>query len=408
MIKLTVTLEHRFKSSPDGRLWSQTMFPYSFWQRYLEVFDRVNILARVLKVWSVPEDWKRVDGRGVSFSPVPHYIGVLKYLLRARSVECAVQSGLGERDAIIMRVGSHLAACLEPKLRQEGRPYGVEVLGDPYDVFAPGSVRHPLRPFLRWWAPRILRRQCANACAAAYVTENALQKRYPPAARAFSTFYSDVQTSEEAIVMFPRTYQKVPMFKIITVGSLEQLYKAPDILIDSVSLCVREGLNIHLVLVGDGRHRHELEAKVTSLGLGARVQFMGQVAAGKGVRAQLDSADLFVLPSRTEGLPRAMIEAMARGLPCIGSSVGGIPELLPLENMVPPGNALALASKIREVLSDPSRMTRMSARNLKKAREFEDHILAKRRREFYQAVKDRTAEWLAERDMRRMRGDLDR
>src|SRR5205809_1714074 len=121
-----------------------------------------------------------------------------------------------------------------------------------------------------------------------------------------------------------------------------------------------------MVIVGSGGYQAQLEARAAALGIGTRVQFRGQLAAAEAVRAELDRADLFVLPSRQEGLPRAMIEAMARGLPCIGSTVGGIPELLAAEDMVPPNDASALARKIREVLADPSRLARMSVRNLAK------------------------------------------
>ena len=112
--------------------------------------------------------------------------------------------------------------------------------------------------------------------------------------------------------------------------------------------------------------------------------------------AQLERADLFVLPSHQEGLPRAMVEAMARALPCIGSTVGGIPELLPPEDMVPPGNVTALATKIRQVITDPDRMAQMSARNLQIATEYRDEILQKQRIEFYRYVREITETWLKE------------
>jgi glycosyltransferase involved in cell wall biosynthesis len=86
-----------------------------------------------------------------------------------------------------------------------------------------------------------------------------------------------------------------------------------------------------------------------------------------------------------------MIEAMALGLPCIGSAVGGIPELLPLEDMVTPADATALSRKIREVVTDPERMARMSERNLKRAREYREGVLRERRITFYQYLKERTA-----------------
>ena len=123
-------------------------------------------------------------------------------------------------------------------------------------------------------------------------------------------------------------------------GTLEQLYKAPDVLLDAVGQCFRQGLDLELVWIGGGQYQQQLEARAKELGLSPRVRFLGQLPAGDAVRGELDRADLFVLPSRQEGLPRAMLEAMARGLPCIGSTVGGIPELLPAEDLVPPGDTL--------------------------------------------------------------------
>ena len=153
---------------------------------------------------------------------------------------------------------------------------------------------------------------------------------------------------------------------------------------------------MRLLMVGDGKHKNELEARVRALGLADRVSFLGELPAGAQVREQLDKADLFVLPSYTEGLPRAMVEAMARGLPCIGSTVGGIPELLPGEDMVLPGDVTALAEKIRDVLLDPNRLSRMAERNLEKARQYSGQILRDKRVAFYQYVRDVTETWLLE------------
>jgi len=184
---------------------------------------------------------------------------------------------------------------------------------------------------------------------------------------------------------------------------MEQLYKAQDTLIDALAICVYEGLDLRLKLVGDGKHRTELEEHTKTRGLFEQVDFIGQLPAGAAVRSELDNADLFVMPSRTEGLPRALIEAMARGLPCIGSTVGGIPELLPQEDMVPPNDPRELATKIMEVVKCPERQNQMSARNLAKAGEYKHNVLAKRRREFYQAVKERTEEWITIRNIKAKR-----
>jgi glycosyltransferase involved in cell wall biosynthesis len=90
-----------------------------------------------------------------------------------------------------------------------------------------------------------------------------------------------------------------------------------------------------------------------------------------------------------------LVEAMARGLPCVATSVGGIPELLESGDLVPPNDPDALAAKIRQALDSPERLDSMSVRNLAKAQEFRPELLAQRRTEFYRFLHDITKEWLS-------------
>jgi glycosyltransferase involved in cell wall biosynthesis len=153
-------------------------------------------------------------------------------------------------------------------------------------------------------------------------------------------------------------------------------------------------------VLGDGRYRPVLEAYANRLGLGDRIRFLGPVPPGAAVREQLDGADLFVLPSRADTVPKAMLEAMARGLPCIGSTIGGFPDLLPAEDLVPPGDTVALATKIREIVTDPRRMAAMSAHNLVQARAYREEVLRERRDTFYQHVRAVTERWVEQHGQR--------
>ena len=168
------------------------------------------------------------------------------------------------------------------------------------------------------------------------------------------------------------------------------MYKGIDTLLEALPRLVAAGLDVRLTHLGDGRCRPQLEQLAARLAVVDRVVFAGLLPAGDPVREQLDAADLFVIPSRTEGLPRALIEAMGRGLPAIGASVGGIPELLPAEFLVPPDDPAGLATAIRRLLMDPARMATASADNLVRARDYSADSLRARRESYYRSIADTT------------------
>ena len=148
-MRVAVVLEQRFRRTPEGYVWTDGPGGYSFWTRYLAAFEEVRVVVRVLAAAGVQPGWTRADGPRVTFAPVPHYLGPGEYLRKARAVRRAVRQSIDPADAVILRVPSNLAGLLFPLLRRSGHPYAVEVLGDPYDVFAPGAVRHPLRRWFR-------------------------------------------------------------------------------------------------------------------------------------------------------------------------------------------------------------------------------------------------------------------
>ncbi len=391
-MKVTVTSEHRFDRTSDGCIWTSSQYSYSFFLRYLDVFDHVEVVARIRNVGSVPSSWKRADGKGVMFVGVPYFVGPWEYLRRVTLIQDTIKKVASSAEAVILRAPSLLSTSLARACSRFGGRYAAEILGDPWDVFAPGTVAHPLRPLFRRLFTHHLKVLCVNSYATAYVTSQTLQHRYPPNSESFTLSCSDVELDDAAFVTAPRSISGPPRpITIASVGSMAQLYKAHDILIDAFATCVQQGLDLNLCLIGDGQYRSQLESQATRRGLNGRICFVGEIPSGKPVRDHLDRADLFVLPSRTEGLPRAMIEAMARGLPCIGSTAGGIPELLAPEDLVRPGSVEALAEQLYEVVTDRKRMACMAQRNLDRARQYHEWLLKPRRLQFYSFVKEHGA-----------------
>jgi glycosyltransferase involved in cell wall biosynthesis len=385
-----------FYRAPDGHVYTQSVATYDdYWIIPRQNFDQLVVVTRLKNITNIDSSWRLADGDGVVFRTVPFYKGLRQYIINYHSIRNAISKALEECDVLLCNGPGTLSGVGISLATKMNKLYALDVLGDPFDVYAVGVIKHPLRPFLHWLRPRQLRRWCKGACAVNYVTKYALQCRYPAQAGVLSTGISDVHIPNEVIVMKPRLFnEEKRTFKLIFVGSLAQLYKAPDVLIDAISICVKSGLDINLTILGDGKYLKLLEEKAANLNIQDKIHFLGSLPAGAAVLKELDKADLFVLPSHTEGLPKAMVEAMARALPCIGSSVGGIPELISPTELIPPGDIGALAAKIREVITDPQRMTDMSVKNLEKAKEYRSELLLVKRIEFYRYIREKTEELL--------------
>jgi len=142
--------------------------------------------------------------------------------------------------------------------------------------------------------------------------------------------------------------------RLVCVGRLcEQ--KGQLLILEAVAALAAAGVPCELVLAGDGPLRGALEARIEALGLGRAVRITGWLS-NDTVRAEILGARVFLLPSFAEGLPVALMEALALGRPAISTSVAGIPELL--EGgvngwLIPAGSVEALAGAIRQALDTP-------------------------------------------------------
>ncbi|MGZ9583864.1 glycosyltransferase family 4 protein [Paenibacillus marinisediminis] len=383
-MKCLVAVETRFYRASDGSVWTEAQNGASFWERYLQVFDEIVVLARVKSVSSVPEKWIRADSEKVQFHDLPYYIGPWQYArVRSRLVR-ETKLAITTCDCAILRVPGTIGTIAWKELKKQRKRYSLEVCSDAWEALAPGTVKSVVRPWIRLMSTWELKRQCRQAFGVSYVTERTLQRRYPARIDAVTSHYSSIEM-DDGMYRARKISCKKP-YKIAHVGSMETTYKAQDVLIEAVKRCVDQGLDIELQLVGDGRCRAQFEALAQQLHISERVRFLGMLHGSRQVAAQLDQCDLFVLPSLVEGLPRALIEAMARSLPCIATNVGGIPELLRDEDMVRPKDAAALADKILTVLRDPRLMQEMGERNYEKSLSYSTQALTKRRCEFYQAL----------------------
>ncbi|MGJ8681691.1 glycosyltransferase [Paraglaciecola sp.] len=377
-----VTCEFRFYRTPDQKVWTNSAFLYQFWQRYLTSFERVIAVARIQDVETAETNWQLSSGDNVEFVALPYYVGFIGLLRNLPKIRQVINSVATPERGLIYRVPSQ-SAMLASFGRGKQYGYALEVVGDPFDVFNAGITNGLLDKILAWVSYQGLKRMANNALGSCYVTKEYLQRRYPVAAGALSVGCSDIELPLNSFVTQSKTYSKAGN-TLVFVGSFAQLYKGPDLLIQAIGQLKKQGKLYHVTMLGGGLYLNDMKSLAVKLDCSELFHFVGEVGHTQVIQ-YLDNADLFVMPSRTEGLPRALIEAMARGLPCIASSVGGIPELLDHDYLVKSNNWQQLAEKLDVLLSSPQSLSEASRQNLLRSKNYEYDLLASQREAFYQS-----------------------
>jgi glycosyltransferase involved in cell wall biosynthesis len=156
---------------------------------------------------------------------------------------------------------------------------------------------------------------------------------------------------------------------VATVANFREKKDYPTLLA-AAAACSDEPM-LRFIAIGQGPLEAELNSAHRKLGLGDRFQFLGYVADPP---ATVAGADLFVLSSRHEGLPIALLEAMALGVPPIATAVGGIPEVVTdgVDGvLVEPGDPRALAEAIRGLAADPARRRELGLAAGRRAADFD-------------------------------------
>ena len=157
--------------------------------------------------------------------------------------------------------------------------------------------------------------------------------------------------------------------RICALGRMVRL-KGLHVMLEALSRLSVAGIEFQVELIGQGdeSYMRELKARAAQPDLDGKVRFLGPVPWGNGLFEHLDRSEVFVLPSFTEGTPKTVTEAMARGLVVVASRVGGLARLVEdgkTGYLVAPGEPQELAERLRSIALDPELRRRAAAATLK-------------------------------------------
>lgn len=391
MSKLLLTVDHQFVRTPDGKIWVKTIYGYDFWKRYLNVFNEIRIVARVHDVNIVEDKMLLASGDNVEFFKIPQYRGAKEYIFKYSAIRRSVSGVADDCDCAIYRIPSPISDLVKKEVDKRKLPWATEIVNDPWDNFAPGVFKSIFRPVYRQRFTHQVKKYALNANGVSYVTKYALQKRYPSYANLygenvnhFESYYSSILLKEDFFWRNRRYDSNKKEFIIVHINScVTDFSKGHDVVIRTVKELRKMGLNATVKFVGDGPKRRYFEEMAKKLGVDKYVKFTGLLASAFEVRQVLIESDILIFPTLGEGLPRTIIEAMAVGLPCLSTSVNGIPELLDDEFLIEQQDFNKFAKKAAEILLNDNKYKEISEYNLIKAEEYENNRLTLRRNEFY-------------------------
>ena len=387
-MRLLLAPDTLFFKTSDGKYWSDTIYSYEFFQRYMTVFDTVVIASRCQKAsYEEVKGYLRSDGPRIEVCEMPSMRGMKAYLRNIVPFARGAKNSCKNVDCALIRLPSVPASMVLHYFKRTKKPFALEIVADPSDAYASNAIAKLL---FTWH----MKKACATANGVSYVTKYYLQQRYPSYCKKhgqkngnhFESYYSTI-CIDDAFFSVPRDYTGKTRFEIIhTANNMNNTVKGHEVLLRAGKKVINDGFDIKIKFVGDGRLKSYFESLAEELGISERVEFTGMLSCLYKVREQLMSADMLVFPTKAEGLPRTIIESMAVGLPCISTPIAGIPELLESEDMIDPLDVNGFAKRIEDFLSDTEIMNKKSVRNIKVAKEYRDSVLKPKRDAFYQSL----------------------
>ena len=321
-MKLGFVFDTRFTKFNDN-YYSTSLSAKMLTERYLSVFDEMVVVGRYKEVSENPKGkLVQCNSDRIKFQCIRDE-SPLKRIKHFGSENKQITDALKDCDAVICRGwrGTGISRRLK-------KPYLVEVVNCAWDAYWNhgflGKLVAPIMYFIR-------RTSTKKAPYVIYVTNSFLQRRYPTRGKTVAISNVALESFDENVLSY--RLNKIinkpagEKIRIGTAAAVDVAFKGQRFVIQALAKLKAQGIDNFEYQIAGGGDQTKLKELAESLGIADQVIFTGSIIHDD-IFKWFDSLDIYIQPSLQEGLPRAMIEAMSRGLPCYGTRTGGIPELI--------------------------------------------------------------------------------
>ena len=347
--------------------------------RYLKFSDTLHLCMRVKKI----EDTSRLNEirlPNVTLTACINLSSIL-FLYHISEAEKTIRKVLLECDIAVVRMQGAISLIAVKLCQEMDKPYVIEMVACVWDQLWNHSIKGKVAAYPM---KKLVQKAVMQSTAVLYVTNEFLQKRYPT--KGASIGCSDVELSKNCVSIIEKRLKKIESisnkFIIGTTAAVNVRYKGQQYIIKAIAKLKKEGItHFEYQIVGNG-NQDFLKSIIKKYGVEKEVKLIGGMPHEQ-VFNWLDSIDIYTQPSRQEGLPRALIEAMSRGLPAFGARTGGIPELLHEEYIF--SNTRHNIEEICQILKKYTieSMKKQAILNYEKAKDYDEELLSKKRESFY-------------------------
>lgn len=329
---------------------------YTEIKRYRFLGDKMTVFMKYAKT-DKPVGIKRDPNDGIDIVFVKKINTLKSKFLYEKENERKIKEAVMNSDLCICHLPNDFSYQTIKYAKKYGKPYVNVVVGCPWDSLWNYDWRGKLLAPFAWLQ---LRQAQAKATHSIYVTKDFLQKRYPTKGKQLGASDVDIIPASSD-VMKKRLARIASMpaekheYSLCTLAAINP-YKGQRYVIQAIARLNLLGYRYIYHVIGGG-DQTQLRDLAKQLGIEQQVVFYGRVHHDM-VFDILEKMDIYIQPSKQEGLPRAMVEAMSRGCVPMGSHIAGIPELVESKFLFPKGDVKSIVKILsginKEILATSS------------------------------------------------------
>ena len=380
-MKATFFHDCRLRYDESGRYYTVGGLNKDFLKNYLNYCEDLVLVTRKQKIESTKNHkYSDCDLEHVTFDGIDKLNFFSLLFGKSKS---KISENLKNSDFAIIRLPSFIGYVAAYHANKMNKPYIVEVVGCPFNsLWYQGKMISKVIAPISYIIHKHLIQKAKNVI---YVTEKFLQKKYPTKGRCMGCSDANIIAIEEKSLE-NRIYKienlkQEDTIKFGLIGPLNVKYKGHKTAIKALHLIDgQRNFELHLLGSGDSSKIKKIATKYQMMD---HIYFDGTLPGGDSVYQWMDKVDILLIPSLTEGLPRALIEAMTRASVTIGSNVGGIPELIGEEVTVKAKDYKQLAEKIETIIQSKEQMRNIAEKNYNKSLEFNKEVLFEKKDKFF-------------------------